>query len=642
MRPGRPRPLSQIWPAPGVAARAGRPIEDSWYLRGGASSRASHIHSRPLGLPVQGSHRLGLVLALAPLPQDSADWATFVEDPSRLSVAVELGAQDAAEKDYAWGDLDQDGWVDLVVVRKEPFSTTGLRQNLLLMNEGGTLVDRTALYASASSLAGDLGFLTPTNDRDVVLVDVDQDGWLDIVTSTTLGPGLPKELSHPRVYRNLGLDGAQAWQGLVHEPDRIPDLGTFPNFCGVAAGDVTGDGFPDLYFAHYDESAAVDLDDRLLVNDGSGSFLDESTTRLPDFMRESAFGTAAVIADVNGDGHLDVVKNSGVGSSSSGSTLGTMVLYNNPSQPGHFNLFQEAWSMSPYHVNVGDLNRDDRPDLVITDDGADRYLLNEGNDAIGRVIWNDLTFQGVDEGLGGNNLVADLDGDGWNDVLIADVDADIPGCERRLHLYHSRGGAVGGPVTLAEEVDASSVGAAGLTPDDLVGTHDVAVFDLDGDGDLDMVLGRCDSTNVWLNRTTDSACVLRYCGYEQSPSNNSTIGIGTCDSSASSIPVRLHGGPAGQFVYLVVGDGSSTVSQPPGAAGDLCVAGGACLGRYTGDLGQISAAGQFSTDIQNPISNPCGGAVVIAPGVTWNFQYWHRRPLGQLSTFSQALSVTFH
>ena len=48
------------------------------------------------------------------------------------------------------------------------------------------LVDRTAAYATASDIAGDQGFMTPTNDRDVELVDVDGDGWLDVVTATTL------------------------------------------------------------------------------------------------------------------------------------------------------------------------------------------------------------------------------------------------------------------------------------------------------------------------------------------------------------------------------------------------------------------------------------------------------------------------
>ena len=47
------------------------------------------------------------------------------------------------EVDFTWGDVDQDGFVDLIVVRKEPFTSSGRRTNILLMNEGGVLQDRT-------------------------------------------------------------------------------------------------------------------------------------------------------------------------------------------------------------------------------------------------------------------------------------------------------------------------------------------------------------------------------------------------------------------------------------------------------------------------------------------------------------------
>ena len=111
------------------------------------------------------------------------------------------------------------------------------------MNEGGVLVDRTAQYAAQSDVSGDQGFLTPTNDRDVELVDVDDDGWLDVVTATTLTDNSSKHLSHPRIYINLGeIDGV--WQGIRHEDARMPQMHATagPRFCSVASGDLDGDG----------------------------------------------------------------------------------------------------------------------------------------------------------------------------------------------------------------------------------------------------------------------------------------------------------------------------------------------------------------------------------------------------------------
>ena len=99
--------------------------------------------------------------------------------------------------------------------------------------------------------------------------------------------------------------------------------------------------------------------------------------------------------------------------------------------------------------------------------------------------------------------------------------------------------------------------------------------------------------------------VSRYCGTNQNPNNAAVIDIDTTDSSSASILVNLASAPANQFVYLLVGNGNATVSQPPGAKGDLCVVGGSCLGRYDKDVGQITSVGTFTTDIQNALSNPC-------------------------------------
>ncbi|MHC4427282.1 MAG: hypothetical protein ACYS0D_01580, partial [Planctomycetota bacterium] len=115
------------------------------------------------------------------------DWTTFTDRTSqRASVAANLFADDDEEKDYAWADIDKDGDTDLVIVRKVPFSNPGARRNVLLMNENGVLTDRTEDYASASDApGGDQGFLTATDDRDIVLIDVDGDTWLDMVTAVT-------------------------------------------------------------------------------------------------------------------------------------------------------------------------------------------------------------------------------------------------------------------------------------------------------------------------------------------------------------------------------------------------------------------------------------------------------------------------
>ncbi|MFT5735422.1 MAG: hypothetical protein ACI8WY_004109, partial [Planctomycetota bacterium] len=111
-------------------------------------------------------------LLAASASAQSVNWAQFSLENARLNAASNLGLSDVEEKDYAFGDFDKDGYIDLLSVRKQPYTSQGRRANVLFMNEGGTLVDRSAQYAAASDVPGDQGFLTPTNDRDVVVGDV--------------------------------------------------------------------------------------------------------------------------------------------------------------------------------------------------------------------------------------------------------------------------------------------------------------------------------------------------------------------------------------------------------------------------------------------------------------------------------------
>ena len=84
-----------------------------------------------------------LVVLLAPLAvtlPTKAQWVDLVDETAARMPAYSndpaLSTNDLEEKDYAWGDVDNDGDIDLVVVRKQPFTTTGRRVNVLFMNEG--------------------------------------------------------------------------------------------------------------------------------------------------------------------------------------------------------------------------------------------------------------------------------------------------------------------------------------------------------------------------------------------------------------------------------------------------------------------------------------------------------------------------
>ena len=485
------------------------------------------IHTRPTQLFALAS---ALACTGAALAQN---WATFSnQTATRLVAATALIGADNHEKDFAWGDLDQDGDIDLICVRKFPGSIQGGARNLLLMNEGGVLTDRTAEYGQASDISGYSGLLDATNDRDVEAVDINNDGWLDLLTATTMSDHVNSILGQPRAYINLGDDANGNWRGFRFEVDRIPNLfargGTAanPRFCDMAIADYNGDGFVDIFYTDYDtpetsgtlcydlngdgdtadvgecqqspaENPTNDYDNKLLLNLGAanpGVFYDATTTVLSAAQINSGFGNMAVAGDFNGDGRQDIVRINTL-------TSGQAVSVYTKNTTGLGFALKDIASGQPYHGDKADLNGDGRLDLVIVDDGQDKYLINTGNDATGQPNFTSYTIADSLSEFGNSTQVGDLDKDGRIDVIITDVDADLgPFCpqttgaahSRRTHIY--RNIYSGSPSGILDETTPLIIPAA-----ELDWWTDVAVFDINGDTWPDLVAGTCTGLAVYIN-----------------------------------------------------------------------------------------------------------------------------------------------
>jgi len=248
------------------------------------------------------------------------DWSGAAASPSDTF----RFAEDASDsEDLTVADLDGDSWPDLVVANEDT-----LTPQLYLNDAGGGLIDASdrlgfearsnAVIAFDADADGDLDLMfgdtganaflrndgaarfelereaAPDGDdvtQDLEAADVDGDGDLDLIVANE---------DANRLMLNDGRGG------FIHMADALGEPRPDEETREADFGDVDGDGDLDLYFANvgFRTQSPSGAPDRLLINDGTGRFTDESAARLPDW---SAHTLDVEFLDLDRDGDLDIV-----------------------------------------------------------------------------------------------------------------------------------------------------------------------------------------------------------------------------------------------------------------------------------------------------------------------------------------------
>jgi hypothetical protein len=236
---------------------------------------------------------------------------TFADITGRAGVG-----NDRFAKGAAWGDYDGDGWPDLYV------SNMRAANRLYRNNGDGTFTD----------VAPALGVTEPKDSFSCWFWDYDNDGRLDLFVAGFRGflydviadaLGRPNGGERPRLYKNLG---PQGFRDVTTEVG----LGRVCLPMGSNFGDVDNDGYLDVYLGTGLPNYSALVPNRLFKNVGGRKFEDISISSGTAHLQK---GHGVAFADWDGDGDLDLFEE--MGGAAPGDRAHN-VLFQNPGHGRHW------------------------------------------------------------------------------------------------------------------------------------------------------------------------------------------------------------------------------------------------------------------------------------------------------------------
>ncbi|HTN92374.1 MAG TPA: FG-GAP-like repeat-containing protein [Sorangium sp.] len=277
-----------------------------------------------------------------------------------------------------------------------------------------------------------------------------------------------------------------------------------------AVADVNGDGELDILVANAESASSTTPSGSLSVFHGNG----DATVQPELYTTGAPLSSNAVVAvDVDGDGWLDAVTVDG--QTNLPTSDGSISVYRNrgPSAPGTFDTPTSFTTGTPgsVHLCAADFDRDGVADIATTSVALSQVsvIMGTGGGSFGAPTLISIAATG---GVQSSIACRDLNGDGFSDLVVTS-----PASARLSILINQGNGSFAAPVAYTNTVNGQTAG--------------IAFGDADGDGKLDILSNGAAGRYLFFFKGNGDGTVASGVGSAAGPSAvaNSALGVVASD-----------------------------------------------------------------------------------------------------------------
>jgi len=313
--------------------------------------------------------------------------------------------------------------------------------------------------------------------------DLDNDGKPDFIISG---------VSEISVLKSNTAPGRFSFLPLIHLDNPVHSY-------FVTTADIDGDGKPDIvatqYLTNGYESSHIDIYKNVSTPAG--------IVFSPPVIFNTNGGYGLTVADMDGDGMPDIMTtdNGKVDIFSTDNRQGEVAVHRNTTAGGVLSFesgVDYAIGFNPRQVTTGFINGDDKPDMIVTNQGSSSISIFVNTSVPGILSFNSKVDFATTPGSSPEAVfIVDFDGDGKNDIVVSNNNINSVS---NISIFKNI--TKGDVIAFAPRIDLTT----GLNWK----SYHLAIGDIDGDGKMDIIANNQTNNIISLFRNTSVSGAISF------------------------------------------------------------------------------------------------------------------------------------